>query len=106
MNKYLSLKYRLLLSYILLSVFICAVFITVFKFSESYIEEELIYPRLNYELNRFKSSDHINLTHAPLGISFYTDKDMPEELRQLEPKKKIQEVMLARVKKSLLLYKM
>lgn len=91
MNKSLTLKNRISLSYIGLSILICLVFITIFRFSENFIEEYLIYPQLTFELKRFVNSQE-NTGISPPGMSFYRDGNIPEPFKHLQPQKNLQEI--------------
>ncbi|WP_191601103.1 sensor histidine kinase [Marinomonas algicola] len=93
MSKSLTLKNRISLSYISLSILICMVFITIFRFSESVIEEYLIYPQLTFELERFIHSQD-STTIVPPGMSFYSEDKIPEPLKQLQPQKNLQEMQI------------
>ncbi|MCZ2721009.1 HAMP domain-containing sensor histidine kinase [Marinomonas sp. 15G1-11] len=62
----------------------------IFRFSEEFIEEYLIYPQLSFELNRFVKSQQ-NIDISPPGMSFYNESTIPTSLKHFQPQNNLQE---------------
>ncbi len=79
-----SLRRRIIVSYISFCALICAVFVTIFKFAEEYVEDELIYTRLAAELERQIRNHRQGIRLEPLaGVTFFIADEIPGYLRHL-----------------------